>query len=79
MNIETIILLLILAGVAAAIFLIIKQKTSKDEVGENKEAEEIANLKTEMVMLKDTLNTTINTCGCCVSNLFDHQEKIKQR
>ena len=41
MNIQTIILLLILAGVAAAIFLIVRQKTYKDEENENKESEEI--------------------------------------
>ena len=43
MNIQTVILLLILASVGVAIFLIIKQKTNKDEISENKEAEEIAN------------------------------------
>jgi len=71
MNIETIILLLILVGVAVAIFLIIKQKTSKDEIGENKEAEEIANLKTEIVTLKDTLNNTINTSLGTMSTSFN--------
>ena len=35
MNIETTILLLILAGVAIAIFLIIKQKSNKGDEGEN--------------------------------------------
>ncbi len=71
MNIETIILLLILAGVAAAIFLIIKQKTTNEEIGENKEAEEIANLKTEIVTLKDTLNNTINTSLGTMSTSFN--------
>ncbi len=70
MNIETTILLLILAGVAIAIFLIIKQKTNKDEVVENKGAEEMANLKTEITSLKDTLNTTINTSLGSMSTSF---------
>ena len=70
MNIETTILLLILAGVAVAIFLIIKQKKNKDETGENKGAEEIANLKTEITSLKDTLNTTINTSLGSMSTSF---------
>ena len=41
MSIETIILILILSGVAVAIFLLVKQNTNKDEFSENKEAEEI--------------------------------------
>jgi len=72
MNIETIILLLILVGVASAIFLIIKQKANSDEVVDNKEAEEIANLKTEITSLKDTLNTTINTSLGSMSTSFNN-------
>jgi hypothetical protein len=49
MDIETTILLLILAGVAIAIFLIIKQKSNKDEGVDHKGAEEMANIKTDMV------------------------------
>ena len=51
----------LLALVAVVIYLIIKQNKNKDEVVDNNEAEEIANLKTEITSLKDTLNTTINT------------------
>ena len=41
----------------------------KDE-NENKEAEEMANLKTEITSLKDTLNTTINTSLGSMSTSF---------
>ena len=72
MSIETIILILILSGVAVAIFLLVKQNTNKDEFSENKEAEEIANLKTEIVTLKDTLNNTINTSLGSMSTSFNN-------
>ena len=39
---------------------------------ENKEAEEMANLKTEITSLKDTLNTTINTSLGSMSTSFNN-------
>ena len=53
------------------IYLLIKQKTNKDEIGENKEAEEIANLNSEIVKLKDSLNATINTSLGSMSTSFN--------
>ena len=41
-------LFILIALIIVVIYLLIKQKSNKDEVGENKEAEEIANLKTEI-------------------------------
>ena len=54
-----VILVVLLGAVTAILYLNLKSKP-KDE-NENKEAEEIANLKTEIQNLKDTLNNTINT------------------
>ena len=54
-SILIILLVLLLGGVLAILYLNLKFK-SKDE---NKDAEEIANLKSEISSLKDTLNTTI--------------------
>ena len=51
-----IILFLLLGGVASAI-LYLNLKSKPKEENENKEAEEIANLKSEISSLKDTLNT----------------------
>ena len=58
MDIFLIILLVLLLGVVLAILYLNLRSKPKDE-NENKEAEEIANLKTEIVTLKDTLNNTI--------------------
>ena len=55
-----IILVILLGATLGILYLNLKSK-SKDEVGENKGAEEMADLKMEIVTLKDTLNTTINT------------------
>jgi len=56
--------------IIVVIYLLIKQKTNKDEVGENKEAEEIANLNAEIVKLKDSVNATINTSLGSMSTSF---------
>ena len=63
---------LLLALVIVVIFLLLKQKGNKDDQNENKEAEEIANLKTEIVTLKDTLNNTINTSLGTMSTSFNN-------
>ena len=59
MDIILIVLLVLLVGIASSI-LYLNLKTKPTEENENKEAEEIANLKSEILSLKDTLNTTIN-------------------
>ena len=56
-NILLILLVLLLGGVLAILYLNLKTKP-KDE-NENKEVEEIANLKSEISSLKDTLNTCL--------------------
>ena len=58
MDIILIVLLVLLVGIASSI-LYLNLKTKPKEDNENKEAEEIANLKSEISSLKDTLNTTI--------------------
>ena len=45
MSIDFIILMLILLSVLTAIYLLLKKNYNKDDISENKEAEEIANLK----------------------------------
>ena len=60
MDTVLLIILVILTGIASAILYLNLKSKPKDE-NENKEAEEIANLKNEIVTLKDTLNNTINT------------------
>ena len=69
-NILLILLVLLLGGVLAILYLNLKTKP-KDE-NENKEAEEIANLKSEISSLKDTLNTTINSSLGAMSTSFDN-------
>ena len=54
----------------AILYLNLRSKP-KDE-NENKEAEEIANLKTEIQSLKDTLNNTINTSLGSMSTSFNN-------
>ena len=56
-SILIILLVLLLGGVLAILYLNLKSKP-KDE-NENKEAEEIANLKSEISSLKDTLNLSL--------------------
>ena len=68
-NILLILLVLLLGGVLAILYLNLKTKP-KDE-NENKEAEEIANLKSEISSLKDTLNTTINSSLGAMSTSFN--------
>ena len=53
-----IILLLLLGSTLGVLYLNLRPKTKEET--ENKEVEEIANLKSEIVSLKDTLNNTIN-------------------
>ena len=70
MRFEIVILSLIFLAVLTALFLLIKKlPRSKDE---NKEAEEIANLKLEISNLRDTLNTTINTSLGAMSTSFNN-------
>ena len=54
------IILIILLGATLGILYLNLRSKPKDET-ENKEGEEIANLKSEISSLKDTLNTTINS------------------
>jgi DNA recombination protein RmuC len=68
MDIVLLIVLVVLTGIASAIlYLSIKSKPKN----ENKEAEEIANLKSEITNLKDTLNTTINNSLGSMSTSFN--------
>ena len=64
-------LFILLTLIIVVIYLLIKQKTDKDEVGQNKEAEEIANLNAEIVKLKDSVNATINTSLGSMSTSFN--------
>ena len=64
-------LFILLALVAIVIYLLIKQNKNKDEVTDNKEAEEIANLNAEIVKLKDSVNATINTSLGSMSTSFN--------
>ena len=65
-------LFILLTLVAIVIYLLIKQNKNKGELIDNKEAEEIANLKTEIVTLKDTLNNTINASLGSMSTSFNN-------
>ena len=62
-----IILVSLLGTTLAILYLNIRSKPKSD----NKESEEIANLKTEIVTLKDTLNNTINTSLGTMSTSFN--------
>ena len=57
MEVIFLVILFALLGVVSAILYLNLKSKPKDE---NKDAEEIANLKSEISNLKDTLNTTIN-------------------
>ena len=70
MDIVLLIILVLLTGIASAILYINIKSNSKDE-NENKEAEEIANLNAEIVKLKDSLNSTINTSLGSMSTSFN--------
>jgi hypothetical protein len=54
MDIILVVLLVLLVGIASSILYLNLKSKPKDD-NENKEAEEIANLKTEIQNLKDTL------------------------
>ena len=55
------ILLLLLGTTLGVLYLNLRPKPKEET--ENKEVEEIANLKAEIVSLKETLNSTINVAG----------------
>ena len=65
-----ILLVLLLGGVLTILYLNLKTKPNQEN--ENKEAEEIANLKSEISSLKDTLNTTINSSLGAMSTSFNN-------
>ncbi|MBD1149709.1 DNA recombination protein RmuC, partial [Pelagibacterales bacterium SAG-MED27] len=71
MDIILVVLLVLLVGIASSI-LYLNLKSKLMENNENKEAEEIANLKTEIQSLKDTLNNTINTSLGTMSTSFNN-------
>ena len=62
-----IILVSLLGTTLAILYLNVRSKSKFDD----KESEEIANLKTEIVTLKDTLNNTINTSLGTMSTSFN--------
>ncbi len=65
------IILVILTGATlTVVYLNLRSKPKDDK--ENKEAEEIANLKSEISSLKDTLNTTINSSLSAMSTSFNN-------
>ena len=64
-----IILIILLGATLGILYLNLKSKP-KDE-NENKEAEELANLNAEIVRLKDSLNSTINTSLSSMSTSFN--------
>ncbi len=64
-----IILVLLLSATLGILYLNLSSK-NKDDI-ENKEAEELANLNAEIVKLKDSLNSTINTSLGSMSSSFN--------
>jgi DNA recombination protein RmuC len=68
MDIVLLIVLVVLTGIASAILYLNIKSKPRDE---NKEAEEMANLKSEITNLKDTLNTTINNSLGSMSTSFN--------
>jgi Uncharacterized protein conserved in bacteria len=70
MDIVLLIVLVLLTGIASTILYLNLKSKPKDE-NENKEVEEIANLKSEITSLKDTLNTTINNSLGSMSTSFN--------
>jgi DNA recombination protein RmuC len=69
-DIFLVILILLLGVVSAILYLNLRSKPEDQK--ENKEAEEIANLKSEISSLKDTLNTTINSSLGAMSTSFNN-------
>ena len=65
------VILILLLGVVSAI-LYLNLRSKPEDLKENKEAEEIANLKSEISSLKDTLNTTINSSLGAMSTSFNN-------
>ena len=65
-----IILALILIATSAILYLNIKSNVTKEDT--NKEADEIAKLNAEIVILKDSLNTTINSSLNSMSTSFNN-------
>ena len=65
-----VILILLLIAVSTILYLNLRSKPEDQK--ENKEAEEIANLKSEISSLKDTLNTTINSSLGAMSTSFNN-------
>ncbi len=65
------VILILLLGVVSAI-LYLNLRSKPEDQKENKEAEEIANLKSEISSLKDTLNTTINSSLGAMSTSFNN-------
>ena len=65
------VILILLLGVVLAI-LYLNLRSKPEDQKENKEAEEIANLKSEISSLKDTLNTTINSSLGAMSTSFNN-------
>ncbi len=65
------VILILLLGVVSTI-LYLNLRSKPEDQKENKEAEEIANLKSEISSLKDTLNTTINSSLGAMSTSFNN-------
>ena len=65
-----IILLLLLGATLGVLYLNLRTKPKEET--ENKEVEEIANLKSEIVSLKETLNNTINNSLGSMSTSFNN-------
>jgi len=70
MDMILLIILVILLGATLGILYLNLRSKPKDE-NENKEAEELANLNAEIVRLKDSLNSTINTSLSSMSTSFN--------
>ena len=65
------VILILLLGVVSVI-LYLNLRSKPEDQKENKEAEEIANLKSEISSLKDSLNTTINSSLGAMSTSFNN-------
>ena len=70
MDIILLSILVLLLGVAVAILYLNLRSRSKND-SENKDVEEIINLKTEILNLKDSLNSSINTSLGSMSTSFN--------
>ena len=63
-------LIILILGVAVLLYVTLKSNLKKND--ENKDSEEIANLKVEISNLKDTLNSTINSSLGAMSTSFNN-------